>query len=217
MSDQNQKALNYFNRLYATAYFNTPFGRELKKRTAAGLRPRFTTEKHLMMDDGAEDFYRYTGCVLFRREVRELDEISEYSKQLSALERLSLPSMPLLIIQKLPESIDRALIAVEEKCRRDSRIERIAREFKHLTYSRKYDSYFRSGAWQLYYEVRKLIPELLQEKRDRNTLEIEYLLRDSVFPVNMEPLLEKDVQEAWQKTLKLIRKHQKNKANRKSD
>ena len=96
-----------------------------------------------------------------------------------ALERAPLLTPSQLILNRLPESIDKALIEIERRSTPST-----------VKPNAVYKSpEFRNGAWQLYSQVIGLVPEILPTMRDRRTIKKRFERQKKEFPMALESIL----------------------------
>ncbi|MEK6860658.1 MAG: hypothetical protein AABY07_01685 [Nanoarchaeota archaeon] len=146
---------------------NTSFGRKEREITEMARRtnrPMFNlVGNEIDIYEDAQTLYQQTGLYVFGDNefaFRYFNDTNEYKMSLSALERAPLFVPSNKILDKLPESIEKALVVVEERCT-PSKVKLDA------TYK---SPEFRSDAWQLYSRVGELVPEILPKMIDRRTI-----------------------------------------------
>jgi len=177
----------FLDRLFVKALRNTSFGRKEKERIEAGQKSGedlvFTLDgKDIDRMHGAETLYNQTGFYFFGDNefaFRRFNDAPEYSMPLSAIQKLHIGIASPKILERLPESLDKALVEIERRCA-PSRIKPDA----------VYDKpEFRDGAWQLYVQAQKLVPEVLTNIHDRRTIQRRFETEQNRKPVDTLELL----------------------------
>lgn len=177
----------FLDRIFVKALRNTGFGRKEKERIEAGQKDGedfiFTLEgKDINRMYGAETLYQQTGLNLFNDNgfaFRRFFDAKEYGIPLTTIQKLPLIIASPKILERFPESLDKALVEIERRYT-SSRIRPDAVENKPE---------FRNGAWQLYVQTQKLLPEVLTNFHDRRTIQKRFEAEQNRKPVEISERL----------------------------
>lgn len=187
ISHLTEKEVRYLDRLFVKALRNTGFGRKEKERIEARQKAGEDLVFTLVDGDvdrmnGAETLYQQTGLYFFGDNefaFRRFSDAKEYDMRLATVQTLPLLIASPKILDRLPESIDEALVEIERRCS-PSKVKPGA------VYE---NPEFRNGAWQLYAQVRELVPEILPTIRDRRTIERRFERQRQEPPLALETVL----------------------------
>ncbi|HLC59534.1 MAG TPA: hypothetical protein VJH34_03350 [archaeon] len=152
--------VRYLDRLFSKALVNTDFGKTSREANVYGW-------PIMERVDGAEKLYQHTGMIFFGDNwfaFRKISDTKEYRMSLGKLQSADLLQTSKSISEKLKASIEQALVDVEGLC--------IPSNIKPDAVYRSSD--FKSGAWQVYAEVRKFVPDILSHAVSRATIKRRY-------------------------------------------